>query len=64
MLLLKSPSTGPSWGLVRGPGTVPQRMLLTLHMTQIHHCMPQLCLLAGGLCPLAMILSDLFLGVL
>ena len=59
-LLLKSPSTGPSWGLVRGPGTVPQRMLLTLHLIQTHPSVPPFCLLAGGLYPLVRILSDLF----
>ena len=59
-LLLKSPSTGPSWEFVRGPGTVPQRMPLTLHLIQIHHGVPQLGLLAGGLYPLVRILSDMF----
>ena len=59
-LLPKSPSTGPSWALVRGPGTVPQRMLLTLHLIQTHPSVPPFCLLAGGLYPLVKILSDLF----
>ena len=59
-LLLKSPSTGPSWGLVRGPGTVPQRMPLTLHLSLTPHCMPRPGLLAAGLYPLARTLSDLF----
>ena len=62
MLALRSPSTGPCLGLVKGPDTVPQRMPLTLHLTQTHHCVPRHCLLTGGLCPLARILNDLFLG--
>ena len=44
-LLPRFPSIGPRWGLVRGLGTVPQKMHQTLHPIQRHHSVPQPCLL-------------------
>ena len=39
-LLPRFPSIGPRWGLVRGLGTVPLRMPLTLHLTLSLHSVP------------------------
>ena len=58
--LQRSPSTGPSWGLVWVLGTVPLRMLLILHLTLHPHSVPQACLPAGGPYLLVKTLSDLF----
>ena len=58
--LPRFPSIGPRWGLVRGLGTVPLRMPLTLHLILSCHSVPQHCLSAGGPYLLARTLSDLF----
>ena len=60
MLLPRCPSIGPRWGLVRGLGTVPQRMPQTSHLIQRHHSVPQPCLSAGDPYLLVRTLSDLF----
>ena len=59
-LLSRSPNTGSRWGLVRGLGTVPLRMPLTLHLILSLHSVPQHCLSAGSPNLLVRTLSDLF----
>ena len=59
-LLPRCPSIGPRWGLVRGLGTVPQRMPPTLPLILSCHRVPLLCLSAGDPYLLVRTLSDLF----
>ena len=59
-LLPRFPSIGPRWGLVRGLGTAPLKMPLTLHLILSRHSVPQHCLSTESPYLLVRTLSDLF----